>query len=142
MMTERLREFKSFLQSITKQKSIKIYKNGNMDIVFKFKPKEANVADDGLNLIELDLLNKLKAITNFKWKIIQVQKQPSFCYNSYVRLLNISSSVSKDRVKRYLKYFEKNEVGHFVKTSYCEIHFRLQPNSVEDFNNFIFKQDV
>jgi len=141
MINERIRELKTFLQLLTKQKSIKIYKNGNMEIVFRFKPNELTVESNKLKDLEDDLLKKLKAITNFKWKIIQTQKQPAFCYNSYVRLLNISSSSSKDRVKRFLKYFEKNEIGSFIKTSYCEVHLKVVPNSEEDFKNFLFVDD-
>lgn len=141
MMNEKIRELKTFLQTITKTKSIKIYRNGNIDFVFRFKPKELLVESDSLNQFEEDLLKKLKAITDFKWKIIRVQKQPSFCYNSYVRLLGISSSASKDRVKRFLSYFEKTNAGTFVRTSYCEVHFKVQPNSKVEFENFLLVKE-
>ena len=140
-MNEKIRELKTFLQTITKTKSIKIYRNGNIDFVFRFKPKELLVESDSLNQFEEDLLKKLKAITDFKWKIIRVQKQPSFCYNSYVRLLGISSSASKDRVKRFLSYFEKTNAGTFVRTSYCEVHFKVQPNSKVEFENFLLVKE-
>ena len=86
MINEKVREFKTFLQSLLKQKSIKIFTNGNIDIVFRFKPDEMLVEGNNLNKFEDELLAKLKAITNFKWKITRLQKQPCFCYNSYARL--------------------------------------------------------
>ncbi len=141
MINEKIRELKTFLQTITKTKSIKIYKNGSIDFVFRFKPKQLPVESDSLDSFEEDLLKKLKAITNFKWKVIRVQKQPSFCYNSYVRLLSISSSASKDKVKRFLSYFEKTNAGTFVRTSYCEIHFKVQPSTTIEFENFLLVKE-
>jgi hypothetical protein len=140
MIKDRLKEFKTLLQTSLSTKSIKINKNGKIEIVFRFKPNIIKTQDE-INILEKKAIEKIKQITKLKYRIISVQKQPSFSYNVYARLLSSSSSLSKDKVKRYLAYFEKNELNKFVKTSFAEIHFILIPSSAEEFQQFLINEN-
>ena len=66
-----------------------------------------------------------------------MQKEPSSCYNTYVRLFNVSDERGKDRIKRFLRYFEKTKSNTFIKKSYSEIHFFIQPIDIEEFYKFL-----
>ena len=91
--------------------------------------------------LEENLLNQLKAITNTKYKITRMQKEPSSCYNTYVRLFNVTDARGKDSVKRFLRYFEKTPLNTFIKKSYSEIHIFAQPVDIQEFNKFLFIQE-
>lgn len=137
---EKLKEFKYLLQISLNQKSIKISKDGRIDIVFRFKPNEFLVTDD-IKKLEDALLSKLKVITNTNFKITRMQKEPSSCYNIYVRLFNVSDERGKDRVKRFLRYFEKTKINTFIKKSYCEIHIFAKPLNLDEFNKFLYMNE-
>lgn len=133
--------FKKLIQDLTKQKSVKINKSGMIDITFRFKPNQLSTDIAACQQLESDLLKKIYAVTKIKYKAIAVQKQPVFCYNIYERIINISSEHSRDKSKRFLSYFKKDESGSFVKTSYAEVNFQVQPISAEDFKNFLITLD-
>jgi hypothetical protein len=141
MIKDRLKEFKCLLQTSLSTKSIKISKNGRIEIILRFKPNEIKMQNEITNL-EKKIIKKVAGITNIKYKIVSMQKQPSFSYNVYARLLSSSSSSSQDKIKRYLAYFEKNELNKFIKTSYAEIHLTLMPSSVEEFQHFLINEVV
>lgn len=141
MIKDRLKELKCLLQTSLSTRSVKVSKNGKIELVFRFKPNEIRTQNEITNL-EKKVIKKLNGITSLKHKIISLQKQPSFSYNVYARLLSSSSSSSQDKVKRYLAYFEKNELNKFVKTSYAEIHLILMPSSAEEFQQFLINETL
>jgi hypothetical protein len=139
MIKDRLKELKCLLQSSLSTKSIKISKNGRIEIIFRFKPNILKTQEQ-VNEVENNALKKISSIFALKYKIVNMQKQPSLSYNIYARLLNSSSSHSQDKIKRYLTYFERNEFNKFVKTSFAEVHLVLMPYSTEEFQQFLFNE--
>ena len=138
-MKQKIDEFKKLLQLSLNQKSIKVFKDGHIIITYRFKPKEFLISNREITF-ETNLLKKLEAITSIKYKIIKLQKEPSFCYNIYVRLISSSSATSRDKLKSFLNYFEKDEKNDWVKTSYKEVTINLTPSSKEDFENFLLSE--
>lgn len=124
------------LQEVLSTRSIKINKNGQIELVFRYKPDIIKNQNDITDL-EDKIKNKLNNVTGVTYRIINLQKQPAFSYNVYARLLSSSSSVSQDRIKRYLNYFKKDDLNRFTKTSYAEIYLTLIPSSVEKFKVFL-----
>ena len=108
-----------------------------MIITYRYKPDEMLITYGSFDKVELSLLDKLKAITGIKYKVTKLQKEPSFCYNTYVRLISSSSAASQDKLKHFLKYFRKDKNANFVKTSYKEITVNLVPSSKEEFLKFL-----
>ena len=139
-MKQKIDEFKKLLQLSLNQKSIKVFKDGHIIITYRFKPKEFLISNNNINFEE-NLIVKLKAITDIKYKIIKLQKEPSFCYNTYVKLISSSSATSRDKIKSFLNYFEKDKNNDWVKTSYKEITLNLIPSSKENFQNFLLKNE-
>lgn len=137
-MKQKIDEFKKLLQLSLNQKSIKIFRDGHIIIIYRFKPNE--FLTNKPSTLEVDLLAKLKAISGIKYKIIKLQKEPSFCYNTYVKLISSSSATSRDKIKSFLYYFKKDEHGNWIKTSYKEITINLIPSTKEDFLNFILAE--
>jgi len=137
---QKIDEFKKLLQLSLNQKSIKVFKDGHIIITYRFKPKEFLISNNNINFEE-NLIVKLKAITDIKYKIIKLQKEPSFCYNTYVKLISSSSATSRDKIKSFLNYFEKDKNNDWVKTSYKEITLNLIPSSKENFQNFLLKNE-
>ena len=141
MIKDRLREFKKLLQLSLNQKSIKVYGDGRIIVTCRYKPEENLVNSNTTNKLEEMALAKVKAITNLKYRITSVQKQPNFCYNTYTRILSISSASSQDRMKRFLKYFKEVGCGRFELMSYCEVVVVLQVSDREGFSEFLFGKD-
>jgi hypothetical protein len=137
---QKIDEFKKLLQLSLNQKSIKVFKDGHIIITYRFKPKEFLISNNNIDFEE-NLIVKLKAITDIKYKIIKLQKEPSFCYNTYVKLISSSSATSRDKIKSFLNYFEKDKNNDWVKTSYKEITLNLIPSSKENFQNFLLKNE-
>lgn len=134
MQNDQIKEFKELIKIFFKQKSVKVSKNGTMEIVFRFKPNEMKASHNDVKKFTDLKLEQLNTITGIKYKNTSLQKQPSFCYNTYVRVINNSSQESKDSVKRFFKYFEKDEkTGNFIKKSYAEIKMIFVPKSTEEF---------
>lgn len=140
-MKEKIDQFKKLLQLSLNQKSIKVFRDGHIIIIYRYKPKQILVHNYSSTIFEENLIDKLKAITNIKYKIIKLQKEPSFCYNTYVKLISSSSATSRDKIKSFLNYFEKDKNNDWLKTSYKEITVNLIPSSKEDFQNFLLTSD-
>jgi hypothetical protein len=138
---EKIDQFKKLLQLSLNQKSIKVFRDGHIIITYRYKPKQILVHNYSSTIFEENLIDKLKAITNIKYKIIKLQKEPSFCYNTYVKLISSSSATSRDKIKSFLNYFEKDKNNDWLKTSYKEITVNLIPSSKEDFQNFLLTSD-
>ena len=136
-MKEKIDQFKKLLQLSLNQKSIKVFRDGHIIITYRFKPKQLLVGENTSSTLEKNLIDKLKAITNIKYKIIKLQKEPSFCYNTYVKLISSSSATSRDKIKSFLNYFEKDQNNDWLKTSYKEITLNLIPSTKEEFENFL-----
>lgn len=139
-MKETIESFRNLLQMAIKQKSIKIFADGRILIIYRYKPDELKTSAIHIEQLQEKLIKKLKAITNINYTITKLQKEPSLCYNTYVRLISTSSAASQDKLKSFLKYFRKDENNNFIKTSYKEVTVNLSPSSKEDFINFILSQ--
>lgn len=126
MNVEMLKKIKNVIQTCIKNKSVVVSKDGTIKIVQRYKPGENLINSSRSNDDKNMLIKWIEAITGIKYKCTTLQNEPSCCYNTYVRVINISSAHSKDRVKRYLKYFQKTDSG-FIKTSYAEVTFILRP---------------
>lgn len=135
-MNQKIIDLKHSLQITLNQKSIKIYKNGEIQVTYRFKPKEFLV-DQSLQNLENNLLKQLKIITKIGYRITKMQKEPTLCYKTYVELLNLSTASSRDKIKQFLKYFEKQGNGNFKKTSYRYIILTLIPIDIKQFNLFL-----
>lgn len=135
-MNQKLLALKKILQLTFNQKSIKINKDGSIQIIYRFKPKEFLV-NKSTKELEINIIKKLEAITCIKYRITKMQKEPSFCYNTYVRVINVSSATSKDKIKHFLRYFEKQENEKFEKTSYQQIILNIMPIKKEEFQDFL-----
>ena len=135
----RIDSFKKFLQILLRQKSIKVFADGHIIITYRYKPDALKISQKQVTQLENKLLDKLNVITNIKYRITKVQKEPSLCYNTYVKVISSSSASSQDKIKSFLKYFRKDISGNFIKTSYKEITINLVPSSKEDFVNFLLK---
>lgn len=138
-MNQRLRELKYLIQKITNQKSVKVGRDGKISIIYKFNPNQLLVGQDCNNL-QKTFLDQIESITNIKYKITRTQKEPSYCYNTYTRLLSIPNSCTP-RLRKFLKNFEKTPSGKFEKKSYSEIHIFIQPLNSEDFAKFLITED-
>lgn len=136
MSHQKILEFKTLLQLALKQQSIKIGTDGKVQIIYRFKPMEFPVTKSVDNL-QLNLLQKLEAITSIKFRITKLQKEPAFCYNTYVRVISVSSATSRDKLKHFLSYFKKQENGKFEKTSYCQIILNVVPTDKDCFKKFL-----
>lgn len=138
MIKERLKDLRKLIQEFIHNKSVIITRDGKITIVCRFKPGELKV-EDAVALVELQkkLEKKLSGLIDAEYKTITVQKQPAFCYNTYARIISVSSASSKDKVKRYLAHFKKNELGKFTKVSYAEITFSLAPKDRDKFDKFL-----
>lgn len=134
-------DLKRLLQLLLNQKSVRIYANGSIVITFKYKPNQMPINQNVINVVQEKLLTKLEAMTETKFKITKMQKEPSLCYNTYVKLISSSSAASQNKLKSFLKYFKQNEHGNFMKTSYKELIINLEPYSKEEFSNFLLKED-
>lgn len=138
MIKDKLNQLKKLIQLSINHKSVKVYKDGKIIITLRFKPNEMLVTDNlKLEKTQLDITKKIEAIINTKYRIIKMQKEPSFCYNTYVRLISSSSATSKDRLKSFLNYFEKQNDNTFKKKSYQQVTLNFEPNKKEEFNNFL-----
>lgn len=134
MQNDQLKEFKELIKITFGQKSVKVSKNGTIEIVFRFKPNEMKTDHEVVKKFTEEKLEQLNNVTGIKYKNTSLQKQPSFCYNTYVRVINSSTHEQKDSVKRFFKYFEKDKItGNFIKKSYSEIKMVFVPKSEEKF---------
>lgn len=141
MVRSKLKQFKQLIQTLTKQKSVKVSSDGKVEIVCRFKPNVIKVSDTNkIHDLQDSILSKLESITNVKYKIISLQKQPAFCYNTYVRILRTSSANSSDKVKKYLPYFLRAEGEGFVKQSYSDITIILIPSNKDSFSEFLINE--
>lgn len=138
MQNDKVREFRELLKITFNQKSVKVSNNGTIEITFRFKPNELLVNHKDVKVFTDSKLKQLNNITGIKYRNTSLQKQPAFCYNTYVRVINSSTHESKDNIKRFFKYFEKEEsTGNFIKKSYAEIKMVFVPKSIEEFTGFL-----
>lgn len=139
MIKQKLANIKRLIQQITKQKTVKISKDGKIVIVLRFKSDELKVNDKNqLDKIQENIIKKISSVVNTKYKISTLQKEPAFCYNTYVRLLNISSQASQDKLKKNIKHFRFDEsTKKFEKISYSEITITLTPVERKQFEFFL-----
>jgi len=135
-MNQRLIELKQILQLTLNQKSIKINKDGSVQVIYRFKPKEF-LSNKSTKDLEKHTVNQLEIITGIKYRVTKTQKEPAFCYNVYVKLISTSESTSKNKLKYFLKYFDKQDSGNFCKTSYQQIILNLIPLDKDKFNVFL-----
>lgn len=128
-----IKQLKQTIQTCIKNKSVTVSRDGTVKIVQRYKPNENLVFSTKSRDDEFMLLKWIEAITSIKYKCISLQNEPSCCYNTYVRIVNISSAHSKDRVKRFFRYFDKLENGSFIKKSYAEVIFIFKPLNKDQF---------
>jgi hypothetical protein len=137
MTKAKLKSFKNIIQLSLNTKSVKVFIDGRIIITYRFKPDENLVGSSTSKELENKTLERIRAITNIKYRITSMQKEPSFCYNTYARILSISSSSSQDKVKRYLKHFTKSNDNKFILSSYYSVTFVLHPPNKDLFANFL-----
>lgn len=141
MIKDKLQSFKRLIQLSLNQKSIKVFSDGRIIITYRYKPGENLINSAVTKELEKKVLDRIRAITNIKYRITSLQKEPNFCYNTYVRILSISSASSQDKVKRYLKYFSKDNDNKFKLSSYATVIIILQPPSKDEFINFLIVEN-
>lgn len=128
-MNSKIKEVKEILKITLNTKHVKIYKNGNIVVTFKYRPQQMSSKFSNTEILKDKVRESVRRVVNLPYKIHTVEKKPIANHALYVRALKAPCPyVKQAELKSLLGYFTDNR-----RTSFKSIMITLTPPSPEAF---------